>query len=63
MKIVKSENRCVSSGHCCQVAPGVFEMRRGTMIVLRPEVSPETREAVEKAVATCPAEALALESV
>jgi len=60
MKVVKDEGRCVSSGHCCFIAPEVFELRDGVMRVITDVVPDANRESVEQAVAQCPAEALRL---
>ena len=61
MKITVDANRCVASGHCCFVAPAIFEVRDGKLHILQPAPSSEFREQVEQAVFNCPAEALTIE--
>ena len=61
MKILKDDRRCVSSGHCCFIAPEIFEMRNGTLFVLKPEGEEGLRDAIAEAVGNCPAEALSMQ--
>ncbi len=61
MKVVKDESRCVSAGHCCFIAPSVFELRGGVMRIVKASIGEEDRDAVEEAIAQCPAEALSLQ--
>jgi ferredoxin len=54
-------DRCEANGVCMRVAPEVFHLDdKDRLHVLREEVTPELREKVERAVRTCPRQALAL---
>jgi ferredoxin len=62
MRITVDAGRCVGSGMCVFTAGDVFDQGEddGRAIVLRPEPSAETRDAVREAVDLCPAGAIAL---
>ncbi|MEU7812246.1 ferredoxin [Pseudonocardia sp. NPDC049154] len=62
MKIVVDRSLCTALGVCESLAPDHFEIDDdGELVVLRENVSPEDRDAVEAAVSGCPTAALKLE--
>lgn len=62
-RIALDEERCVGSGACEALAPGIFEVGDdGVVAVLRPEPGADDLTDVEAAVRTCPTRALALVS-
>jgi ferredoxin len=55
------QDRCVGSGSCELLAPGVFEVDdTGTLVLLRSRPAPGELPAVREAVEACPTRALAL---
>lgn len=57
MQIRILRNECCGSGHCLDIAPGVFALdSKNRCIVLDPEA--ETAEKVMEAAETCPASAI-----
>lgn len=63
MKIVVSTERCVGGGQCVMAAPEVFDQRPEDGIVVLLDSSPDETEAdaVQDAIALCPAAAIALQ--
>lgn len=62
MRVVVDRDRCVGSGMCTSIAPGVFELDDvGGLVLKRDEVADEADQAaVNDAVACCPVEALSV---
>jgi ferredoxin len=53
--------RCVGHGRCYEIAPEVFgDDERGYCVLLRPEVPPAQAEAVRRAEANCPEQAISV---
>jgi len=49
-------DKCIASGVCAQIAPGVFAVDdEGMIVVLDTSPGDELREVVEEAAAACPA--------
>jgi ferredoxin len=61
MRIVLDRARCTGIGICESIAPTVFEVDDGGLVVLSPEVPEGSESEVADAVAGCPALALRLE--
>ncbi|GAA4722262.1 ferredoxin [Nocardioides endophyticus] len=63
-KIVVDRERCGGLGVCESLAGAYFETDdEGELVLLRDEVEPHDRDAVEEAVASCPTEALRVHRV
>lgn len=62
MRVKLDEPRCVASGQCTMIAPGVFDQRDsdGVAVVLDATPGPSLHEAVREAAAMCPAAAILL---
>ena len=61
MRVRADLDRCIGSGNCELLAPGVFEVGEdGVVRVLRPQPERAGEDAVRDAVAQCPTGALAL---
>lgn len=62
VKIVVDRERCTGLGICESYAPDVFEVNdEGELVLATDEISSDLVEAAQKAVASCPTEALRLE--
>jgi ferredoxin len=60
-RVEVDRDRCVGSGTCEALAPGVFEVDDdGVLAVLRPEPGEDDLTEVRDAVTACPTRALAL---
>jgi ferredoxin len=63
MEVRADRDRCIGAGNCVLAAPTVFGQSEddGTVDVLDTTPSAAHHEAVQRAVALCPAEALSLD--
>ena len=63
MKVYVDQDRCVGSGQCALVAPGVFDQNDedGTAVLLDHSPHDDLLTAVRDAAAGCPALAIAFE--
>ncbi|MEU8981724.1 ferredoxin [Streptomyces sp. NPDC048309] len=62
MKISIDADKCCGAGQCVLVAPETFDQDDdGIVILLDPAPSDELREAVEDAIAICPANVIHVE--
>ncbi|AKJ09706.1 ferredoxin [Streptomyces incarnatus] len=62
MKISIETDNCCGAGQCVLVAPEIFDQDDdGIVILLDPAPSDDAREAVEDAIAICPADVIQLE--
>ncbi|MFD4549051.1 ferredoxin [Streptomyces sp. NPDC058466] len=62
MKISIDADKCCGAGQCVLVAPETFDQDDdGIVILLDPAPSDELREAVEDAIAICPADVIHVE--
>ena len=63
MKVVVDPLLCEANGVCTSIAPEVFELRADDSLIVRdPTPAEALREAVERAVASCPRAALRIEA-
>jgi ferredoxin len=54
--------KCVSSGTCTTIAPGIFKLdEEGKLVVMKSEVYSVDIEAAKDAIACCPVEAISLQ--
>jgi len=62
MKILANRAICMGSGQCVNAAPEIFEQDadEGLVVVLKPEVGEDLREAAELAAMSCPVHAVTL---
>ena len=61
MKIVVDRDRCEAHGVCMKAAPEVFLLdEQDRLHLLVPEVTPDLRAKVERAVNDCPRQALSI---
>ncbi|MER6570625.1 ferredoxin [Streptomyces sp. NPDC001093] len=62
MKISIETDNCCGAGQCVLVAPEIFDQDDdGIVILLDPAPSDDVREAVEDAIAICPADVIQVE--
>lgn len=61
MRVVVDFDLCVSSGSCTRVAPEVFELRDGYLVVLQEKPPEELRAEVADAEELCPTGAIRIE--
>ncbi|HEX2153836.1 MAG TPA: ferredoxin [Acidimicrobiia bacterium] len=59
MRATINEDYCVGSGLCEMICPEVFEVRDVSHVKIDP-IPPEHEEAVRRAAASCPTEAIEL---
>ena len=59
-RVAVDRDRCVGSGACEVLAPEIFEVDDGVLVVLRPEAAEDELRDVRHAVSSCPARALSL---
>lgn len=64
MQVETESERCVASGMCTLLAPGVFDQDEvtGEVVVLERHPAQEQWNTVEEAVRSCPAQALRFET-
>jgi ferredoxin len=60
MQLTVDRDLCEANGVCCALAPDVFDLDDDEELVISQPFAPERLERVEKAVARCPKNALAL---
>jgi ferredoxin len=59
MRVIVDESACVCSGNCVLTADAVFDQHDdGTVLLLDANPPPELHEAVRRAEALCPAQAI-----
>ncbi|WP_419703062.1 ferredoxin [Promicromonospora sp. NFX87] len=60
MRVEVDVPKCVASGQCVMIAPGVFDQRDddGLVVLLDDHPAPEHHEGVRESVAVCPAAAI-----
>jgi ferredoxin len=60
MNVHVDRDRCVASGQCAAIAPGVFDQREsdGVVVLLTATPPVEAAEDVEYAAGACPAQAI-----
>lgn len=63
LRVIVDTKRCVSSGNCADLVPGVFTQDddTGVVILLKERPDPALREAVRKAALCCPSQAISVE--
>jgi ferredoxin len=62
MKVVVDRDRCESNALCTGIAPDIFALDDEDMVVLlTADVREDRRQAVERAVDSCPKQALSIE--
>jgi ferredoxin len=60
MHVTTKPDRCIASGQCVMIAPGVFDQDEDGIVVLLDERPDEAeRDSVEESIRICPASALA----
>lgn len=62
MRIVIDRNRCIGAGMCTGIAPDIFELHDGTLVVLQEQPDMNRRTSVESAVLCCPVEAISIDN-
>jgi ferredoxin len=61
VQVSADRDRCMASGQCALLAPGIFGTREdGTVLLRRAEASDAERDDVQDAVDACPAAALSV---
>ncbi|MBD8869579.1 ferredoxin [Nocardioides donggukensis] len=61
MKVKVDFDRCQSNGLCEAIAPATFELDDDDYLqILDDEVTEQNREAIERAVASCPTSAISI---
>ncbi|MDQ0988949.1 ferredoxin [Streptomyces sp. V3I7] len=63
MRVVVDLNRCQGYAQCAFLAPDVFTMHGDEALVYNPRAADEHREAVARAVAACPVQAITVEGL
>ncbi|MFF5563482.1 ferredoxin [Streptomyces sp. NPDC012623] len=58
MQIVVDLNRCQGYAQCAFLAPAMFELRGEEALMSTPAVPDDQREAVRRAAAACPVQAI-----
>ncbi|MER5913988.1 ferredoxin [Streptomyces sp. NPDC001982] len=58
MRLVVDLNKCQGYAQCAFLAPDVFTMHGEESLIYNPRAEPEQREAVARAVAACPVQAI-----
>lgn len=60
MKIRVDQDRCIGSGHCVLIDPGVFDQRDedGIVVLMVEEPPPDQETGVREAARICPASAI-----
>ncbi|MCB0938093.1 MAG: ferredoxin [Mycobacterium sp.] len=63
MKVTVDQDKCVSSGQCVLNAAAVFDQRDadGVVVLLNDDPPTDQADNVRRAVAACPAQAIAVE--
>ena len=63
MRVIVDQNKCVASGQCVLAAGAVFDQRDddGTVFLLDDNPPAELYDAVRRAAALCPAQAIEVE--
>ena len=63
LKVIVDTTRCVSSGNCADLVPGVFTQddSTGVVVLLQEYPDPSLRQKVKKAALCCPSQAFVVE--
>jgi ferredoxin len=62
LRLVVDLNRCQAYAQCCFLAPDVFELHGEEALWYDPAPDPSQRERVLRAAASCPVQAITVES-
>jgi ferredoxin len=62
LRLVVDLNRCQAYARCCFLAPRVFELHGEEALWYDPEPDPAERERVLRAAASCPVQAITVQS-
>lgn len=62
LRVLVDLNRCQAYAQCCFLAPNVFELHGEEALWYHPEPDPAERERVLRAAASCPVQAITVES-
>ena len=62
LRLMVDLNRCQGYAQCCFLAPEVFELHGEEALWYDPAPNPELREHVLRAAASCPVQAITVES-
>lgn len=63
LRIVVNLNRCQGYAQCCFMAPDVFQLHGDEALLYNPEPDREQYQAILRAIAACPVQAIEVEQV
>ena len=61
MKITIEVDKCIGSGSCEMIAPGIFEVGNDGLVQLHDSPSAEDHSAVRTAAASCPTQVISVD--